>query len=208
MAEMKNHSEPQRIGQVASTAGKPTTGRTRKSLRLSERPVPYLVDAIPHDRALVPSSLWQELMDAAWGRSDWPILLAGGVGVGKTCAALCLLDYVFAPRKYVAAPDLAHEVTWIRRSETPGREKVFWQDWAHKALVVLDELGTRDNVSDAHYEIVKKAIDQRLNKPAIFISNLPPNALSDVYDKRIVSRLCAGTVLDLSDWSDRRLEKR
>ena len=62
-------------------------------------------------------------------------------------------------------------------------------------MTVLDELGTRQQVSDFQYEVTKKAIDTREGRPAIVISNLSLTALAKVYDDRIAARLSEGTVV-------------
>lgn len=143
------------------------------------------------------------------GETDWPLTMLGGVGVGKTCAALCMLDAAqrgVNPIKYVTAADLVSAITATRMglpaSETPAE---IWRHWKRCKLVVLDEIGARERVSDAHYEIVKQAIDYRQGKPAVFVSNLTLDRLAEVYDDRIASRLQAGTVLRMFDWQDRRL---
>ncbi len=75
---------------------------------------------------------------------------------------------------------------------------------AKPSLVVLDEIGTRGMVSDAHYEALLTVLDMRENKPFIAISNLDHAALTKVYDARIVSRLSAGTIMEVTG-KDRRI---
>jgi len=74
------------------------------------------------------------------------------------------------------------------------------------ALLVLDEIGAREKVSDSHYEIVKHALDARIDqgKPMVIISNNTPEELAKLYDGRIYSRIASGTVLNVTG-EDRRL---
>jgi hypothetical protein len=74
-------------------------------------------------------------------------------------------------------------------------------------LVVLDEIGARQKVTDLHYSAVKEFADVREldhSGVAIYISNLEPMQLANVYDDRIASRLLCGTWYKL-DGKDRRM---
>ena len=82
-------------------------------------------------------------------------------------------------------------------------ERQVWEEWSSARLTVLDELGIREAVTSASYEVMAKAIDSRENKPAVYISNLPLDGIKQVYDRRISSRLAAGTVITMS--GDRRV---
>lgn len=79
-----------------------------------------------------------------------------------------------------------------------------WTELAESNLVVLDEIGGRERVSDHHYETVKRILDDREGRPLICLSNLDAARLAAIYDDRIVSRLMAGTTVILSG-RDRRL---
>ncbi len=141
------------------------------------------------------------------GESTWPLTILGGVGVGKTCAALCLLDQCKGGRRYFTTMGLVSRLNGYRRESAGSLESVFWDEWRKAMLVVLDEIGAREQVSDSHYESVKLAIDYRNEEPAIYISNLTIAELTALYDDRIASRLQAGTVLDMFGWPDRRVKE-
>lgn len=81
----------------------------------------------------------------------------------------------------------------------------FWEKVATAPLVVLDEIGCREKVSDANYEAVRRCIDERYSKPFVCISNLELADVSRLYDARVVSRLAAGTVVSV-EGSDRRIQ--
>ena len=72
-------------------------------------------------------------------------------------------------------------------------------------VVVLDEVGTRQTVSDFQYETFKRAIDEREGKPAVFIANVDLSAIGRLFDARIASRLSAGTIVQTE--GDRRMRK-
>ena len=91
-----------------------------------------------------------------------------------------------------------HPVTVSRRE--------YWSELERSRLVVLDELGTRTNVTDHHAEVVKRVLDIREGRPLVIISNLRASELESVYGDRIASRAAAGTIIDWSHYADRRLE--
>ena len=142
------------------------------------------------------------------GKLAWPLVFWGPPGTGKTCAALCLLDRVGG--KYFPVPELLEQITQAQFGKLHDAlgERVFssefWFRISRACLVVLDEVGCRERVSDAHYCAVKRVIDLRIGKPFIAISNLPLEELEKIYDGRIVSRLSAGMILEFSG-QDRRL---
>jgi len=144
------------------------------------------------------------------GDDPWPLLMHGPAGGGKTCASLCLCDRCYADYETVRSLADRHisaqKGTLYYSGVTGGRctPSDIWRDWSVHELTVLDEIGGRGVVSDHHYECVKEAIDARMGKPAIFISNHGPERLATLYDDRVTSRLAAGTVLELVD-DDRRV---
>jgi DNA replication protein DnaC len=142
------------------------------------------------------------------GETPWPLLLLGGAGVGKTCAALCLCDY--AHSEYLTVPDLLEQMI---RCQNGAMENVhgykmwpdnFWSQISSKSVCVLDELGSREKISDHHYETVKRFCDARHGLPTVYISNLNQKQIAAIYDDRIFSRLNCGTVLEVTG-KDRRL---
>ena len=97
----------------------------------------------------------------------------------------------------------------VGRLERDGRSvswNGFWAAVRSTALVVVDDLGARDRVSDHAYETLKKVLDSREGRPLIALSNARLSELARVYDDRIASRLSAGTLIAL-DEPDQRLKK-
>lgn len=161
--------------------------------------------------AEIVSALRLTIRSLVAGESPWPLFIHGPAGTGKTCAMLCLLDYAGGEHHSVSGLCSLMNRAALGRVEwnNEGRGGKLWPEeiWARiakKPLIVLDELGCRSNVSDAHYEVVKEMIDVRHQKPLAVLSNLPLGTIGKLYDDRIVSRLSAGTVIELSG-ADRRL---
>jgi chromosomal replication initiation ATPase DnaA len=153
----------------------------------------------------------ERILDCMHGNASWPLVMVGPAGVGKTCAAAAVLDLgarMRGMRIYKTAQVACEDLILAGKGEyCPGQYPVsvgqYWRDWNGALVTCMDELGSKQTVSDHHYETVKRAIDERYGKPAIFISNLSITQLAAVYDDRIASRLSAGTVLAFSG-KDRR----
>jgi hypothetical protein len=202
---------------VAAPNGK-YSGIGKKSglVRLRLNPQPTVRHQPAKDRSVaeIGPTLRQVIRQLVAGETRWPLFLHGPVGTGKTCAALCLLDH--AGGVYLTAAELADQVidaqqgrlehAWEDGSFQKFAPAALWKYLAERPLVVIDELGARDKVSDPHYEAVKRLLDLREGRPLIALSNLDLEALAQRYDDRIASRLAAGTVCQL-DGEDRRLER-
>jgi DNA replication protein DnaC len=137
-------------------------------------------------------------------------LLIGDTGSGKTCAALCLLDHA-GYGAYAEVGQLCEDLIAALDGRFLHYSILFypthvWNVWISANVTVLDEVGAREKVSDHHYNVVKKALDLREGKPSVVISNLTLEAISQVYDDRVASRMSCGTVVALT--GDRRLEER
>jgi DNA replication protein DnaC len=160
----------------------------------------------------MPELVIQAMGSLVSGKLAWPLFLHGPAGTGKTCAALCLLDC--AGGLYFTEATLCDDLDRARNGrlewhhEGRGGTKWpehFWADVARAPLVVLDEIALRNQVSDARYEATKRLIDERFGKPLVIISNCPLGGLAKLYDDRIVSRLGAGTMVNLKDEKDQRI---
>jgi hypothetical protein len=157
----------------------------------------------------MPPQIKAAVRACADGERPWPLFLHGGVGTGKSYAAV--MAWKFFGGWIGTLPDWA-ELSLSAKRETltwTGGAKVWepdlWDHWRRLQLVVVDELGTR-KPSDAAYETLAQMLNVRANRPAIWISNHDSAGLLDVYDDRIVSRLEAGTVVKLSG-PDRRIQR-
>jgi DNA replication protein DnaC len=148
------------------------------------------------------------------GKLPWPVVLCGPAGLGKTCAALALCDWVersefFNLSQLARTVDAAREGRLEKKIEgTPGLTHTvasWWRFVTTVPLFCLDEIGVR-RPTDAQYEVLLNFLDARPAPrwPSVVMSNLSLSELSRVYDDRIISRLDAGTVLHLQG-PDRRL---
>lgn len=145
------------------------------------------------------------------GELPWPLFLWGLAGRGKTCAALCLLDHAGGEYWTVArlCADLIEaskdHLYWHQEGRSGFVHPAhIWERIEKAPLVVLDELGARERVSDHHYETVQRVLDDRQGQPLVCISNLDEMGITKLYDDRILSRLASGTVIQLQG-DDRRL---
>lgn len=150
---------------------------------------------------LVDSALRDVFRQLVRGRARWPLLLHGPPGVGKTMAVLCLCDYLLRP-SFRTVDQLTQEVYNL--------DAYIWEVARAKRFVVVDEVGQGDATADKYlreYRALKRFCDcreQYANRCAIYVSNLGPDALERVYDKRIVDRITCGQVFELTGDSRRR----
>lgn len=75
---------------------------------------------------------------------------------------------------------------------------------ARRSLMVVDEIGTRV-ANDVRLEAMWQLLEARQGLPTVYTGNLDAKGLQSVYDERIVSRLAAGTWIELVG-PDRRAE--
>lgn len=158
---------------------------------------------VNHERSLqaVDPTLLRMLTNLAEGRAAWPLLIYGDCGTGKTSAALALAD-ITETASYHTAEGLASFVM----SRSGDESEAEFERIGGKHLAILDELGTRINVKDLAYGVVKRFTDVReleARRVAIYISNLTPDELVKLYDQRIYSRITCGTIFELTG-TDRR----
>lgn len=187
-------SDPFRAATAAALAG--STGDVRRGVRLQrrERLETYRVRAeVERCWDLVHPPLRTRLDDLATGRRRWPLYLWGHVGRGKTRAVWAFCDRVHFAR-YWTVRDL---MSRMQMGTAP------WDWLASPQLAVLDELGVRDVPLQFEYDAVKAFADWREDQPTIYISNLAPDMMNDVYDRRIESRVTCGSECELTG-PDRR----
>lgn len=162
---------------------------------------------MPHThrvRELIAAQIADAMARCCTAQSPWPLLLYGDAGTGKTCAALHLIDRAKCAVAYRVYSDLCESARAAMMGElfehgSHGSYRVtvedVWRGWDAAGLAVLDEIGTRNKVTDHQYEVLKRAIDKREGRPTVLISNLSPKRIAELCDDRIASRCCAGTVV-------------
>ncbi len=150
---------------------------------------------------LVKPEFLETLDGLSAGHLHWPLFVFGPTGSGKTCAALALAD-VCETACYWSADGLAD----FTMSHEPSETQAEFDYIGGKALAILDELGARERVGDLAYSTVKRFADareQQAGRVAVYLSNVTPSRLAELYDDRIAGRLLCGTVVELSG-NDRR----
>lgn len=159
----------------------------------------------PRTQSGVHERFWQGCSDAWYGKTNWPLVLAGSIGCGKTCAALAISDYVAMPMMIETEDSLQKLLSAaIAKSHERYRcERDVWDAWANANLVILDDLGARRE-TNASNDLVYDAINYREFKPLIITTNLTPAEIEKKYGDRIASRIECGTVVEAFDLEDRR----
>jgi DNA replication protein DnaC len=95
--------------------------------------------------------------------------------------------------------------------EEPPQWKTVWPQelWnlmIEAPLVVIDEIGDRENPSEHQCLCLKRLLDEREGRPLIAISNLSVEEIGRKYSASVASRLQLGTVTYV-DGPDRRIRK-
>jgi DNA replication protein DnaC len=136
-------------------------------------------------------------------------MIFGSQGRGKTYAMACVYQRWPIGHPGSKQPKWFNTGMLLRKimtCRTEGRvidenhhdvfEDQLFNRFANAPLVCCDDIGTR-LPSDAHYEALLSLVNSRCGFPTIYTSNSPPMELAKIYDGRMASRLCAGTVLEL-----------
>lgn len=193
------------LSQANTTTGSPTLPEGCIALGWRQARFPQHETAKPRVVTQVPTQLLVA-MRAVWrGEKPWPLVILGDAGAGKTRAGLLMLDYINGTfymqcTVWVARVRSAMMGTLTTSPAYPPysiREMELWQAWTRPELAMLDDIGTREKVTDHHYETVKRCLDDREGKATIYTSNLDLGALEKCYDDRVASRLVAGTIVNV-----------
>lgn len=72
-------------------------------------------------------------------------------------------------------------------------------------LLVIDEIGAREKASDAEIDVLHTLLSAREGRPTILVSNRQLSELATLYGAAIVSRISAGTAIEVAG-PDRRVE--
>jgi DNA replication protein DnaC len=132
-------------------------------------------------------------------QSEWPLYMYGRPGTGKTClAALIYAAYKRQPL-WRRADELLIEIG-TSRADGYGTLKTKLDG---SPCVFLDDLGVRPP-TEAMTQALFDLMELRTRRPLVIVSNHTPDALAKIYDERIVSRITAGTTLEIVG-QDRRV---
>ena len=131
----------------------------------------------------------------------WPLYLFGQPGRGKTCAGLCVFDYLAKKDPFCVGYS---ETFRIMDSVTNWKVLLpnasYW-GYLGRLFFIIDEVAERSG--QLEYDVLKRVADLREHTRTIWISNHSPEQLGRITDARITSRLCMGTVAELKG-RDRR----
>lgn len=181
-----------------------------KSLRPVDDRIPRMMKNIRRDRSEVCEKIASAIKGCTRGECPWPLFIFGSTGVGKTCALLSVADSFFRSY-YTTIPHLNRDLIWAEKGDLVrnGYETsapALWREIEEASVACVDELATRGTVTDAAYENLKNLCDLRENRATIFSSNVAPEKLLEIYDKRILSRIVCGTVVSVTG-KDRRFAR-
>lgn len=142
-------------------------------------------------------------------QGQWPMLLSGSVGSGKTCAAACVYGCFGRLPLWYRADDLLMQIGQAR-SGTPIRTECTREDgtvvvrelpyakWEtscrNRSAIFLDDLGVRA-ASEAMRQSLFDLLEWRKGQPLVITSNKSLSELAAMYDDRIADRIAAGTVV-------------
>jgi chromosomal replication initiator protein len=155
---------------------------------------------------------------AAFSANAFPLYVHGPTGTGKTCLAALVYQSFARQPLWHRCDALLLSLTTGRTSdsavtlESAGqhggrvRRKMTFEKYLdkfeHAPLVILDDLAVRAP-TEAMQQVFFDLLELRKGQRLLITGNLPPEDLRDLYDDRIVSRILAGTVLELAG-ADRR----
>lgn len=199
------------IGDVFTMRTPKQDGRFRV---LMKNPVPEEFRNRPfvdRDPQQVPTKLADAFRQCRLGAAPWPLFAWGKVGTGKSRFGLVASDWYGG--RLVDFSAIVDEFKAVRcgtfldpfktvdcvMSESSWLERI-----AGYRLLICDEIGTRESSEHAR-ETVTRILNARECSPLVLISNLSPVEIARVFDERVSSRFCAGTVVRV-DGEDRRLK--
>lgn len=158
--------------------------------------------------------LRETIRDASKGLVKWPLFVHSKPGLGKTCAALAVADHCPGSEFWVFdeywrrvndvnmgryTTTIAGEPSgegWSTLTRTVTWTVARWWAYIEKLpLVILDDVGLRNQANDSQYEALKLTLDRRINRPTIITSNLAPHEIGGVFDLRVMDRIDCGTVV-------------
>ncbi len=178
----------------------------RFSVLKQQQSLVKLMPDLYRDPDRVPRKLRDAFNECRKGRSPWPLLVAGSVGIGKTRFCLLVNDYYGG--RYDELSILADEFAMVRRGEFRDlrwttQPKVFERDWLNmmrdERIVIVDDIGRREDESEHVRDTLIRILNSREGgRPLVLVSNLDAETLAKVYGDRIASRMNAGTVMDLA----------
>ena len=159
--------------------------------RLEAQPAPTLGITPWNATAARTCLTWRP--DRPGPHTDGVILLAGPVGGGKSALALAAVGDAIRRDPTLGALFMPEPtLVEIMRLEASGaRRRGILDRVASVQVLVLDELGSTERVSDWHRDAIEYVIGARYNAalPTLITTNLTLEAIAETYGDRVVSRL-------------------
>lgn len=164
----------------------------------------------------VSEKLQHELVEALV-RREWPILLFGPTGRGKSCAMACV--YMALPIEFMTlwfdTGELLQRVMECRQKghsirETQSGFTVTESEFDIKRkiksadYVFFDDVGVKAP-TETQRAAFEEIVNLREGKPTIYSTNKTAAEMADLFDMRIVSRIFRGTPINVKSGDDRRL---
>lgn len=139
----------------------------------------------------------------------WPWYFHGAPGTGKTSAAAFIYRIWPGPgaefRTGTYFVEAAKIVPDLARHIADGDAEFVLRRVCAASLLIIDDIGTR-SMTEPQADALRRILNARGGKPMILTGNHSPDALpAALGDDRIVSRLCAGTLIEFTG-ADRRLQ--
>ena len=139
----------------------------------------------------------RQMLRAVQREAAWPLYIYGNPGSGKTCIAALIYEAFTRRPMWSRADDFLLE--YVDRGD--GR-KALQAKVDGTPCLFLDDLGVRPPTPPM-LQAIFDVLEMRKGRPIVIVSNHDLRKLSELYDERIVSRLSAGTVLEIRG-QDRR----
>lgn len=139
----------------------------------------------------------RQMLRAVQREAAWPLYIYGNPGSGKTCIAALIYEAFTRRPMWSRADDFLLE--YVDRGD--GR-KALQAKVEGTPCLFLDDLGVRPPTPPM-LQAIFDVLEMRKGRPVVIMSNHDLRKLSEIYDERIVSRLSAGTVLEIRG-QDRR----
>lgn len=180
--------------------------------------------------AQIDESLRAKLRSLIGGHLPWPLYMWGESGLGKTSAALCILDHCGKDsNRGTCSPEIVEwmagfidirTIAGVRINCDKG--KIWWASdertettsWStlmkvieRQPVTVLDEIGVGREAADFKLDTLIEVLDRRANrpvKPFIVTGNVPPSQIAEIYDDRVADRILCGTVAKMEGTTRRR----
>ena len=183
-------------------------------LERRESPVPRSVLDKPRTSSGMSKALSLSIKNCCTGKSEWPLFIHGGPGVGKTCAGLVLTDWIEWSYYWDMSEMCRQFAKALCKELYSGGNNPSLMSWddmmqmiRQSDLVVIDEIGKGlrgRQATDHQMSVLRGVLDARERMATVLISNFPISQCSTIYDPFIASRMGSGTVVSLARMRDRR----